>query len=101
MSTEATQTCKTPTRTCVACGKGGAKRDLVRFARSKEGVVCCDATGRAQGRGAYVCADLACFSLAEKKKRLERALKHTLSTEDYRHLEETFRVICKKQQQVT
>jgi uncharacterized protein len=33
-----------------------------------------DASGRAAGRGAYLCADGSCWALALKKSSLERAL---------------------------
>ena len=33
-----------------------------------------DTTGRANGRGAYLCADGSCWSAALKKKAIERAL---------------------------
>ena len=33
-----------------------------------------DATGRAAGRGAYLCADAACWDTAARKRSLEHAL---------------------------
>ena len=38
--------------------------------------------GRAPGRGAYVCSE-ACFAAACKKKKLDRALKATLGSDEY------------------
>jgi hypothetical protein len=46
----------------------------VRVVRSPEGDVSLDTTGRAAGRGAYLCADGSCWSAAIKKSALERAL---------------------------
>ena len=43
--------------------------------RLAEGIVEFDPKGKAAGRGAYVCADLACIAQSRKQKRLERSLK--------------------------
>ncbi|MBO4353083.1 MAG: YlxR family protein [Eggerthellaceae bacterium] len=61
-------------RTCIGCGKQSDKVTLLRIVRSPEGQVSFDASGRAAGRGAYVCS-VACFDTARKQKKLQRALK--------------------------
>jgi predicted RNA-binding protein YlxR (DUF448 family) len=63
-----------PTRTCVACRTARPKRELLRVVRAPGGTITLDATGRAPGRGAYVCADPACQDLAMAKGTLRRAL---------------------------
>ena len=70
-----------PMRTCVACRTERQKRDLVRVVRAPDGSVALDRTGRAPGRGAYLCADGSCWSSALKKKSIERALSVALSAE--------------------
>jgi len=62
----------------------------MRFVRSKDGEVSYDASGRKAGRGAYLCADDACFMKAAKQGRFSRALRCQLSTEDYLRLEAAF-----------
>ena len=99
MSKAETPKRKIPRRTCVACSKSDAKQGLVRFVRSKEGKVACDRSGRASGRGAYLCASEECFSAAEKRGRLGAALKCQLSHEDYQHLKKEFRGICTQVEQ--
>jgi uncharacterized protein len=47
---------------------------LVRVVRAPDGSVSIDGSGRANGRGAYLCADGSCWSAALKKKSIERAL---------------------------
>ena len=64
-----------PVRTCVACRTPGDKRGLLRVIRDPEGIVRFDPTGKANGRGAYVCASETCISLAQKQKKLDRSLK--------------------------
>jgi uncharacterized protein len=65
---------KLPQRTCVACRTTRPKRELVRIVRAPDGDVTIDATGRANGRGAYLCADGGCWPQALKKSAIERAL---------------------------
>lgn len=69
-------------RSCIACGAQADKVSLLRIVRSPEGSVSFDATGRAPGRGAYVCSE-ECFAAACKKKKLDRALKATLGSDAY------------------
>jgi predicted RNA-binding protein YlxR (DUF448 family) len=64
-----------PARTCIACGTTQAKRGLLRIVRTPEGAVEIDATGKKNGRGAYVHETRACWDAALKKGKLERALK--------------------------
>jgi predicted RNA-binding protein YlxR (DUF448 family) len=65
---------RVPSRTCVACRTSRAKADLQRIVRTPTGDVTLDATGRLAGRGAYVCRDGDCLSIAIKKGALTRAL---------------------------
>ena len=69
------------TRTCVACRTERQKREFVRIVRAPDGTVRMDVTGRANGRGAYLCADGSCWALALKKKQIERALSAPLPAE--------------------
>ena len=85
---------KTTTRTCVACGRGDAKNKLIRFVRTKDGEVFCDASGRAAGRGAYLCAAEEGFAAAKKRGRLSRALKCQIGDEMSQRLEEAFKDVC-------
>ncbi len=76
-------------RKCVACGKEADKRDLIRIVRSKDGVVSIDPTGRAPGRGAYICRSLDCLNLAIKSKALSKSLKvGHIGEEFYEQLQE-------------
>ncbi|HXS70816.1 MAG TPA: YlxR family protein [Patescibacteria group bacterium] len=69
---------RVPTRTCVACRTSRAKRDLRRIVRTPTGEVVFDPTGRLAGRGAYVCHDTDCLSIAITKGALSRALETQL-----------------------
>lgn len=73
-------------RTCVGCGEESPKRTLLRVVRTPEGEVRHDPTGRANGRGAYVCASVGCIEKARKKKSLSRALKTEVTGSVYDEL---------------
>ena len=70
-----------PTRTCIACRSASAKRTLVRLVRLPEGGVEVDPTGKARGRGAYLCARRSCWERALQKRLLTHALKVPLDEE--------------------
>jgi predicted RNA-binding protein YlxR (DUF448 family) len=75
-----------PLRTCIACRGTEAKRGLVRIVRTPESRVELDATGKKNGRGAYVHESRACWEEALKKDRLGRALKVAVTAEDLEQL---------------
>lgn len=64
-----------PLRTCVACRTTGAKRGLVRIVRTPQGGVEVDPTGKAAGRGAYLCRRRQCWQDALRREGLARALR--------------------------
>ncbi len=72
-------------RTCISCGVTTDKATLMRIVRTPKGTPEFDAGGRAAGRGAYVCSS-ECFAAAMKKKKLDRALKTTLDSDDYERI---------------
>ncbi len=61
-------------RSCIACGETVSKRELLRIVRTPDGKVVYDATGRANGRGAYVCRKCECVERACKKHLIEKHL---------------------------
>ena len=66
-----------PRRTCVVCRSSAAKRTLHRIVRSPDGTVVYDPTGKAAGRGAYLCGQPACLDMAVRRRSIQRALKVT------------------------
>ena len=79
---------KVPMRKCLGCNQMKPKRELVRAVRSPEGAISLDKTGKANGRGAYMCPDPECFKKLRKRKGLERAFKCQVPTEVYEALED-------------
>lgn len=78
---------KQPQRMCVACREMKDKRGLLRVVKSPDGVIAIDATGKAPGRGAYLCADAACLKRAKKAHNLEKALKTRIDDAVYAALD--------------
>ena len=76
-----------PQRSCVACRQVKEKRQLVRLVCTPEGVVV-DPGGRMAGRGAYLCRSASCWQEGLKGKRLENALRMTLSKDNRDRLKE-------------
>lgn len=70
-----------PQRTCIVCRTVKDKRDLLRIVRTPEGQIIVDGTGKANGRGAYLCRQVACWETGLRDKRLARALKADISAE--------------------
>lgn len=65
---------KAPMRRCVGCGERKEKKELIRVVRTPEGEIRLDPTGRANGRGAYLCRDPKCLARASKSHALDRSL---------------------------
>ena len=68
---------RTPRRTCVVCRATTAKRTLHRIVRSPAGTVSYDPTGKAAGRGAYLCGQPECLDMAVRRRSIQRALRVT------------------------
>lgn len=79
---------KIPLRMCTGCGEMKPKKELVRVVKPKEGDIDIDLTGRANGRGAYICRQLSCLQKARKARRFEKAFSCKIPDEVYDRMEE-------------
>jgi predicted RNA-binding protein YlxR (DUF448 family) len=77
---------KIPMRMCVGCREMKPKKELIRIVRPPEGAVMLDRTGKAAGRGAYVCPSGTCLEKARKAKTLERTLEAAIEPAVYEQL---------------
>lgn len=77
---------KIPQRTCVGCNVQKNKNDLIRIVMNKEGMIFVDKTGKANGRGAYICNNIDCLEKTIKTKKLERTFDMQISNEVYDEL---------------
>ena len=73
-------------RTCIACRKEKEKKQMLRIVRDKDGNISLDFTGKASGRGAYICDDPACIEKCVKNKLIGRALDAPVSDEVYEYI---------------
>lgn len=78
---------KLPQRQCIGCGEMKNKKEMFRILKTPEGEFVLDATGRKNGRGAYLCPSMDCLKKAIKTKGLERSFKMAIPTEVYEALE--------------
>ncbi len=78
---------KIPMRMCLCCREMKPKKELVRVVANKEGLIALDLTGRAPGRGAYLCKEQECVKKLGKSKALDRAFARAVPAEVYEALE--------------
>ena len=78
---------KIPLRQCIGCGEMKSKKEMIRVLKTSEDEIVLDATGRKNGRGAYLCPSMDCFKKAVKNKGLERSFKTAIPKEVYEKLE--------------
>lgn len=78
---------KVPMRLCVGCQEMKSKKEMLRILKTAEDEIVLDATGRKNGRGAYLCFSKECLLKARKNKGLERSLKMAIPPAVYDSLE--------------
>ena len=78
---------KIPLRQCIGCGEMKSKKEMIRVIKTAEDQILLDATGRKNGRGAYLCPSMECFKKAVKGRGLERSFKMAIPREVYETLE--------------
>lgn len=74
---------KIPMRQCIGCSEMKSKKELLRILRTESEGIILDATGRKNGRGAYICPNAECLKKAKKSRGLERSFKIQVSDEIY------------------
>lgn len=78
---------KVPQRQCIGCGEMKSKKEMIRILKTPEGEFTVDATGRKNGRGAYICPCMDCLKKAVKGRGLERSFKMAIPKDVYETLE--------------
>lgn len=74
---------KTPMRKCIGCQELKSKKEMIRILKTAEDEIVLDATGKKNGRGAYLCFSKTCLENAVKNKGLERSLKMPIPIDVY------------------
>ena len=70
-------------RRCVSCREVRHKAEFLRIVKSPAGEVALDFSGKAPGRGAYVCKNEKCAAENLKRRRLDKPLKIKVPAEIY------------------
>ena len=78
---------KVPMRKSVGCQEMKSKKEMIRVIRTAENEFVLDATGKKNGRGAYLCPDRECLKKAVKSRGLERSFKQAIPEAVYESLE--------------
>ena len=84
---------KVPMRKCVGCGEMKNKKEMIRVLKTPEEEFVLDASGKKNGRGAYLCPSGKCLERAIKSKGLERSFKQAIPSEVYDELKEEMQTI--------
>lgn len=76
-----------PMRRCIGCMESKPKKELIRIA-FYEGQTTLDKTGKAKGRGVYLCRDRECFEKAVRKRAIQRSFDGDISQSDVERIME-------------
>lgn len=71
-------------RCCISCQKIAPKNEFLRIVRVHPNHEI--TLNQGMGRSAYLCPNIECITIAEKKKRLSKVLKTSVSPEIYLQL---------------
>ncbi|MGB5823756.1 MAG: YlxR family protein [Proteocatella sp.] len=85
---QSAKTKKIPQRKCIVCSDRSDKKKLIRIVKNKEGQIFVDSTGKANGRGAYICQSIECMEKAIKNHALEKSFRVEIPKEVYDRLKE-------------
>ena len=77
---------KIPLRKCIGCQEMKPKKELIRIVKNKENEILIDKTGKANGRGTYVCSN-ECIKKVIKKRILDKVFSEKIDDELYNKLE--------------
>ncbi len=81
---------KIPMRMCIACHEMKTKKEMLRIVKNKEGAVFIDYSGKAAGRGAYICDNPDCIRKLKKNRLLNKVFSSEIPMEIYEKIEEDF-----------
>ena len=81
---------KIPLRQCIACREAKEKREMLRVVKNSEGKVFLDFSGKASGRGAYLCNNPDCVKKLKKGKLLDRVFSCRVDESVYAAIEEEY-----------
>ena len=81
---------KIPLRQCIACRELKEKKAMLRVVKNADGVIFIDFSGKAAGRGAYVCDNLDCVKKLMAKRMIDRVFSCRVDDRVYASIEEEY-----------
>ncbi len=75
---------------CIACRTRLDKQAMLRIVRSQDGEIRLDFTGKAPGRGAYLCDSKECLDKVIRQKTLNRVFKQEIDPQIYAALAQQY-----------
>lgn len=81
---------KIPLRQCIACRELKEKRAMLRVVKNSAGEIFLDFSGKAAGRGAYVCDRPDCITRLKAKRMIDKAFSCRVDDKVYTSIEEEY-----------
>lgn len=72
-----------PERMCIVCRKHITRDNLIRLVKQGDDIII---DNKCDGRGAYICKNIECITLAGKRSAVQRAFKSPINTDIYDRL---------------
>lgn len=81
---------KIPLRQCIACRELKEKREMLRVTKQTDGNIFLDFSGKANGRGAYICDNPDCVKKLRKSRLLDKVFSCRVDEGVYAAIEEEY-----------
>jgi hypothetical protein len=81
---------KIPLRQCIACRELKEKKNMLRVVKNKDGEIFLDFSGKAAGRGAYVCDNPDCVTKIKKQRLINKIFSCAVDDKVYTAIEEEY-----------
>ncbi len=81
---------KIPLRQCIACRELKEKKAMLRVVKNSDGNIFLDFSGKAAGRGAYVCDQSDCITKLKAKRLIDKAFSCRVDDKVYTSIEEEY-----------
>ena len=75
-------------RRCIVCRQVHHKSELIRVVKISSGEISIDESGKAPGRGAYICKSPTCAETIGKRRNLDKVFKVKVPNELYDSIKE-------------
>ena len=82
-----------PERMCIACREMKPKGEMLRVIKPKEGDIFIDRTGKAAGRGAYICDSETCVNKCIKAKLFNKAFSAQIPDDVYEYVKNEYKKV--------